>query len=582
MLSFSLFKGRAAPAVDDAPAAGPPKTRAQRAFRRISTLSMSSVNLLKSSVPSETPAPASPTSPRCPPSKLRRKSSFASTAFSSSRGRQRYASSASASTTLTLSTARTSVPSVDHGEREHFKRGISSPIFVSTSAPVSPVDHMGWGTRDALRRLAQSDAGSAYEPSVTRRRRRESFVSFVREPWAPGTPHYDDGGQAWRESFAESLQDPTFHSHSHDFDGLDQGHTEISRFSLSSEDLCRPFLDAPGRRDSDDSVSLDFDLSPIAPRSPPPSPAMYKKQPVVHSLPPSPISPTATWKPRAQRSQATSSTWSTFSSDDDDLDEGRGFSFASTPALALLPSPVSASFGLAPPLTPPTPRLRTPKMDLPPSPLALPPPADEGRTRTAGITMYLQDLEEEFYGGQEGTNGHGQGTSFHPCTDSRLPSIPFPSSAPPRAPSPWPLSVSPHPFSRNSGRSLSSSYSLPLLPDAADLLASSSCPFDLSSPTCSSPSSSRTPTPTPNRTPTPTPTPSSPTREPSRTFREVPRDEPVLDFEQFALDYLAKHRSRSRTPPGAPLGLPRPLDEAEAKEELVEEDQEEGWHRLEG
>ncbi|GAA5945359.1 hypothetical protein JCM1841_005708 [Sporobolomyces salmonicolor] len=577
MPSFSLFKGRTAASVDDAPAAGPSQTRAQRAFRRISTLSMSSVNLLRTSVPPETPAPASPTSPRCPPSKLRRKSSFASTAFSSSRGRHRHASSVSVSTILTRSTAQTSAPSIDHGEREHFKRGISSPIFVSTSAPVSSVDHMGWGTRDALRRLAQSDAGSAYGPNVTRRTRRGSFVSFVREP-TPKMRHCDDGGPAWSESSAESLRGPTFHAHSPDFDGFDQGHTETSRFSLSSDDLCRPF---PPRRNSDDSGSLDFDLGPVAPLSPPPSPALYKKQPVVLSLQPSPVSTTAPWEPRAQRSQASSSAWSTFSSDDDALGEGRGFSFASTPALSLLLSPVSPSFGLAPPHTPPTPRLRTPRMDLPPSPLALPPPADEAKTRTVtslGISMFLQELEEEFYVGPEDTTRHGKGTSFYPCTTTRFSSISFPSSPLPRSPSPspGPLSVSPSPFSRHSHRRISSTSRLPLLPDAADLLASSSYPFDVSSAAGSSPSpsSSRTPTPMPNWTPTP----SSPTgqdgRDPFEVADEASAAEPV-DFERFALDYLAKHRSRSRIPPGAPLPLLR-------EEELVEEDGHEGWHRLEG
>ncbi|GAA5973768.1 hypothetical protein JCM21900_005933 [Sporobolomyces salmonicolor] len=564
---------------------------------------MSSVNLLRTSVQPETPAPASPPSPRCPPSKLRRKSSFASTAFSSSRGRHRHASSVSVSTILTRSTAQTSAPSIHHGEREHFKRGISSPIFVSTSAPVSSVDHMGWGTRDALRRLAQSDAGSAYG-SVTRRTRRGSFVSFVREP-TPKMRHCDDGGPAWSESSGESLRGPTFHAHSPDFDGFDQGHPETSRFSLSSEDLCRPF---PPRRNSDGSSLLDFDLGPVAPLSPPPSPALYKKQRVVHSLQPSPVSPTTPWEPRAQQSKASSSAWSTFSNDDDALGEGRGFSFASTPALSLLPPPLSPSSGLAPPHTPPTPRLRTPRMDLAPSPLALPPPADEAKTRTVtslGISIFLQELGDEFYVGPEDTTRHGKGTSVYvlrpsclssfafslgrlhaapptprsyPCTITRLSSISFPSSLLPRSPSlsSGPLSVSLSPFSPHSDRRISSSSRLPLLPDAVDLLASSSYPFDVFSAACSapSPSSSRTPTPTPNRTPTP----SSPTgqngRDPFEVANEASAAEPV-DFERFALDYLAKHRSRSRIPPGAPLLL---LREAE----LVEEDGHEGWHRLEG
>ncbi|GAA5946036.1 hypothetical protein JCM1841_000448, partial [Sporobolomyces salmonicolor] len=112
--------------------------------------------------------------------------------------------------------------------------------------------------------------------------------------------------------------------------------------------------------------------------------------------------------------------------------------------------------------------------------------------------------------------------------------------------------------------------------ESSGLFASSSYPFDVFSAAGSSPSpsSSRAPAPAPNRTSTR----SSPTGQNGRDAFEAADEaraaEPV-DFERFALDYLAKHRSRSRIPPGAPLPLLR-------EEELVEEDGHEGWHRLEG
>ncbi|GAA6034645.1 hypothetical protein JCM8097_001096 [Rhodosporidiobolus ruineniae] len=481
MPSFSQLRKRASASFDayTASAAGPPPTRAQRALSRLSRLrlplrsSQSQADFSQPQHPHRAPTPSSsttfgarpdtpsPFSPR--PNKLRRQS------------RSLSVSTALAFSTLPGGDSEREREKEQNGER--LKRTISYPLLVHASSPVDAIEehpHGGgwWGVRQATERLDQrrrsktaSSLGAfkvafpvspSPSPTLGRKTPRPHFhARSVSQP-LEAFPTFGGGGGG-------VIGDSSFSSSSSasmsDYSQPDVFSEPTSRFSTStiastspvwpSTPARAPFgSPAPGGewRESDASnatVDLDCEFD-FFPSSSPPSPVLYKNQPLVCSTPLTPTSPrspssTATTRFPSLSSKPSFVSLSTLRDVDTDGDttSSSGFSFARTSPAR--PSRRPSARTVQPLPTPPaTPRLE-PVMEDEPSFLALPEAAAAEQLREhSEFSVFLDELQRELEEVQEGEMEKEQ---QRPTTAHRS-SIPFPvfdlSSLPP-SPSPSPV-----------------------------------------------------------------------------------------------------------------------------------------------
>ncbi|GAA5906940.1 hypothetical protein JCM8208_003718 [Rhodotorula glutinis] len=384
-----------------------PLSRTQRALSRLSRLRLPSMRA-ESSRPSPVVVAAVVESPRTPSSvdprplkHARRQSRSFSTFFSSPLS----PSSPSPVPTTSLAAASSLASPHTSSRRLVLKRTNSFPALIeypkSPAASIFPdnLDRDSWGApRDVTLRLEKANLDSTYSPSTTT----TPTIPFPRS--AAPSPYLIQKPRSFR------LED----------DDLVVFDTppEVSRFSSSTEDhscdttttlsvsSCasssivaplshRAVLDvftAPS--DSvGEPLDLDFELERGIPRSSPPSPQVYRHQPVHAHLggdggDVSMASPTPAPRGSSARKWAHSSS----SSSRDVMDPAmEGFSFAATPAVVLGPDALLSSKSR--PTPPPTPRIVPVGADTP-SPFLLPRPVGAGSPLLS--SLILEDLTTEF------------------------------------------------------------------------------------------------------------------------------------------------------------------------------------------
>ncbi|KPV73212.1 uncharacterized protein RHOBADRAFT_45780 [Rhodotorula graminis WP1] len=371
-------------------------SRTQRALSRLSRLRLPSMRA-ESSRPSLPHTPASSNSVDSRPLKhARRQSRSFSTFFSSP-------------LSPSPSPSPSPAPPSSSSRRIALKRTNSFPALIeypkSPAASIFPdnLDRDSWGApRDVTLRLEKANLESTYSPAATTATT-APIVPFPRS--AAPTHHHAQTHRSFRLDDDDLVVYDT--------------PPEVSRFSSSTEDhscdttttmsvsSCasssivaplshRAVLDVfTAPRDSvGEPLDLDYELERGIPRSSPPSPQVYRHQPVVshpHAYlgDVSMASPTPVPRGPSARKWAKSST---SSSSRDVMDPAmEGFSFAATSAVVLGADALLSSKNR--PTPPPTPRI-VPVGANTPSPFLLPRPVAAGSPSLS--SLILEDLTTEF------------------------------------------------------------------------------------------------------------------------------------------------------------------------------------------
>ncbi|GAA5820275.1 hypothetical protein JCM3770_002448 [Rhodotorula araucariae] len=388
-----------------------PRTRTQRALSRLSRFRLSSIRDTTRTTPA--PTVASQTVPERPLKQARRQSRSFSTFFSSSTLATR---TGGASSLASAPLSPLSLPLAVLGERDGdaaptsplakratLKRTISYPVLQSASSPVDAPGDDWWGVRDATVRIELAQGDSSFAAPVAFPRLPPHTTTPTPTPTPADLRSLTRSWNASDESLV--LDTPTWSIQLCDGERTPN---ETSRFSFSTESRtvssCAPssaerergrcavldVFDAPpavaaaARESAGSPLDLDFALDRVVPLSPPPSPGMYRHQPVIaHGTAlgaalPSP--PPARWS-HASASEVV------------DPDMLHGFSYAMTP-------PAVRAHGLIA-LTPPcTPRIVPPAAAEVPSPFLLPHAVADALglglgSRSSFLSLALEELTSE-------------------------------------------------------------------------------------------------------------------------------------------------------------------------------------------